>query len=41
MFIPIHGLPSLTFQQHGTYGIMNGHMNACSCHQKQETNIKS
>jgi len=32
MFIPMHGLPSLTFQQHNTYGIMNEHVNACSCH---------
>ena len=30
MFISMHGLPLLTFQQHDTYGIMIEHVNACS-----------
>ena len=40
MLIPMHGLPSLTFQQHITYGIMNGHVNACSWHQSKKTSMK-
>ena len=38
MFIPMHDLPLLTFQQHNTYGIMYKHMNVCTCYQNKENN---
>ena len=36
MFIPMHGLPLLTFQQHSTYGIINGYVNGVFMASKQE-----
>ena len=36
MFIPMHDLPFLTFQQHNIYNIMYEHVNACIKHLKQE-----
>ena len=36
MFIPMHDLPFLTFQQHNIYDIMYEHVNACIKHLKQE-----
>ena len=36
----MQGLPLLTFWKNSTYGIMNGHVNACSWYHKQKINIK-
>ena len=38
MFIPMHDLPLLTFQQHNTYGIMYEHVNVCTCYENKENN---
>ena len=35
MFIPMHNLPLLTFQQHSTYGIIYGYVTACLWHQDE------
>ena len=35
IFIPMHDLPLLNFQQHSTYGIISGHVNACLWHQDE------
>ena len=36
MFMSKHDLPLLILQHLSTYGIMNEHVNACSCHQSKK-----
>ena len=36
VFMSKHDLPLLTLQHLSTHGIMNGHVNVCSCHQSKK-----